>query len=392
MKFKPIPEHGPDQRAQAIAGELERRIVHGLALQWEAEVGALGAGYRQYMRPPSFALSDTTRRLGSWNRGRRLITISKSFACSRPWLAVRDVLRHEIAHQLADEALGQPADAPPHGPIFQRACEIVGVDGRAASAFSSLDEMAHGTGSADDRVLARIQKLLALSDSANPHEADTALARASELCARYNVTLLRRDDRRPYQSLCVGVPLLRRSRDNDQLAALLAEYYFVRCVWIQAYVPEKDRLGRALELLGTVDNLHMASYVYDFVQRYIDREWHSFRRSKKLTERQRVDFAVGVLSGFRETLARQRAGMAAADPESVALIVRDDPALEDYVQRRHPRLRRRRRGQRQMDPGAALEGLRRGRALVVHKPVAAGTDAPTSPLLLSAPRAAPRRV
>src|SRR5687768_1983509 len=111
------------------------------------------------LKPPVFALTNTTRRLGQWTRATRTLELARTLLLLRPWLEVTSVLEHEMAHQYVDEVLGV-RDEPPHGPTFGRVCKERGIDARAAGVpIASTSDIA------EDRVLERIRKLLALAGS-----------------------------------------------------------------------------------------------------------------------------------------------------------------------------------------------------------------------------------
>ena len=46
-----------------------------------------------------------TSRLGQWSPARREICLSRQLVENHPWDEIREVLRHETAHQLADAVL-----------------------------------------------------------------------------------------------------------------------------------------------------------------------------------------------------------------------------------------------------------------------------------------------
>ena len=106
--------------------ELERLIVRGLACEWDEAWAALGPPVRSRLRRPLFALQDFKRRWGAWSRDRQEISLSRALALNHDWGDVRDVLLHEMAHQLADQAL-EGLSEPPHGPAFHTACGMLGA-------------------------------------------------------------------------------------------------------------------------------------------------------------------------------------------------------------------------------------------------------------------------
>ena len=357
--------------------DLERRILHGIAREWELAIAWLPHTLTATLRPPHFALLDMGACWGRWTGGgRREMAFSRDLVLNHSWDAVTDVLRHELAHQLADECLGG-AGEPVHGPTFHRACGLLGANPCASAGFVPLDTRVFSGSEphAADALLLRIRKLLALAQSPNPHEAERAMRKAHDLIARYNVDLLQQDTQRQFVSVFLGRPGLRHSREEHRLADLLQEYYFVRSIWASAYVLEKGRMGRVLEISGTVENVRVAHYIYDFVRRHLAAEWEQYRQNSSVIHGDRSFFAVGLLTGFAEKLRAQRAQRTPAPPasESRAVVKLQDPQLNAYFAERFPRTVRGRSNYRAPDSQAFEEGRSRGRVLVIHRGVEAGS-------------------
>jgi hypothetical protein len=91
------------------------------------------------------------------------------------------------------------------------------------------------------------------------------MTKAHELIARHNIELNRHEDRRQFISIFIGSPALRHPREDYHLANLLQDYYFISGIWVSAYVIKKAKMGRVLEISGTMQNLKIAEYVHDFI-------------------------------------------------------------------------------------------------------------------------------
>ncbi len=348
--------------------ELERRVLRGLALEWEAALWVLPAGLRDAMRPPMFTLKNLKSRLGTWDGARREIALSLDLVFRHSWDSVREVLRHETAHQLAEEVL-RGRQEPPHGPAFREACRLLGADPRASAELRPLDQVCQPESRPwGDRRIERARKLLALAGSPNRHEAEAAMAKAHEMVLKYNLDLLEARAPREYVSLFALEPRLRHPIEHYHLAGLLQDFYFVRCVWPRAFVLEKARMGRALEISGTVQNVRLAGYVCDFVRRFIDREWAEYNRDRRLDRFRKSDFAIGIVKGFRSRLEKQVESRGSArGPRSASLVLLRDPQLEEHIACRYPRLVSVRRRGGMSDPAVLRAGVRAGRRLVLHK-------------------------
>lgn len=348
--------------------ELERRIVYGLACEWDRAVGMLAADCHGKMRLPLLALRDLRGRLGSWSAEKREIAISRDLALNHPWDSVREVLLHEMGHQFRDEVFQEKKESP-HGPCFQKACGLLRANPRASGRYETLDErLRHGRNDPRDHLMVRIKKLLALAESRNRHEAESAMAKAHELIIRYNVEQVSIMEGREFTSVFLGDPALRHSLEHYYVAHLLQDFYFVRGVWISAFVLRKGKMGRVLEISGLAENIKLAVYVFECVHRYIESQWAQYSLGRRLSLRRRTDFAVGIIDGFRSKLNE---GMQAAEKKTgtSALVVMEDPSLAGYIRCRYPHLVTINRGGAYVDEGVKRDGERLGRTLVISRPL-----------------------
>ncbi|HWR98879.1 MAG TPA: DUF2786 domain-containing protein [Candidatus Methanoperedens sp.] len=346
---------------QAERIDLERDILLGLAAEWEEAVARLSRAQRARLRRPQFALAESGGRLGVWDPGRGEIRVSRRFVLGRGWDEVRELLRHEAAHQVADEALGGRGETA-HGPAFREACRLLGAHPGASGDFVPLAERIAGeTDARQARVSARVRKLLALAASSNRHEAELALLRAREYARRHRVDA--GAEGRAFVSVFAGVPGLRHGRDEYQLAALVSAAWEVYAIWVPAWVVGRGRMGTALELSGEPAQVRLAGYAHDFVRRHVATEWERYARDRRLGARRRLDFACGVIEGFRGKL--ERAGKSPSAGEAVVRTGRD-PRLATYLAARYPRRTTIRRGGGRVDPRVHREGVRAGERLVLR--------------------------
>src|SRR3954471_6912877 len=147
------------EKISSLSATLEAALLRQLGETW-AEINQ--NHFRRRLRRPVFGLSDAAR-LGAWIGARRMLELSRALVLEQPWGVVREVLKHEMAHQFVDEVLGID-DQTAHGPAFEALCRQHGIDASASGLPS-----AHGS---DSTVLRRIARLLALAASPNVHEAE----------------------------------------------------------------------------------------------------------------------------------------------------------------------------------------------------------------------------
>ncbi|HKI50090.1 MAG TPA: DUF2786 domain-containing protein, partial [Desulfobacteria bacterium] len=176
------------------------------------------------------------------------------------------------------------------------------------------------------------------------------------------VTLERERD---FVSLFLGKPGLRHFREVHRLAVLLNDFYYVFSIWESAYVIEKGKMGRVLEISGTEKNVKIASYVYEFVNYFIDSQWRVYNRNRGLNRYRRTDFALGILKGFDAKLKAQSRERAVKT--GYGLIKVDDPQLERYKAYRYPCIRKNRGGAVREDVTVRKDGERIGNKLIISK-------------------------
>jgi hypothetical protein len=310
--------------------------------------------FRSQLKRPIFELTQGEGNLGEWSRLHRTIRLQAKMVYTEPWAVMLEVLKHEMAHQYAHEALGA-IDEPPHGPAFRRACEMMGIDPAASGPVKvSADE---------DRTLRRVTKLLALAESPNQHEAEAAAAAAQRLMLQYNIGAPPAD----HSFRHLGEVSARLLEADRWLANILDKHFFVSAIWVPSYDMQTHKEGRVLEICGTAPNLELAAYVYDFLKRTAARLWASLKASGQLVGNDKQRFIAGLMRGFYEKL------------EASAIVCREeglvwvgDPALDAWFSRRHPRVTRKKYGGNSQTP-AYEAGREHGRELVLHKPVAGST-------------------
>jgi hypothetical protein len=317
---------------------------------------------------PLFSLRDVKKRWGYWSGEKREISLSRALVLDHSWDAVREVLLHEMAHQMAEEVLGAHHE-PPHGPQFQLACHLLRADPKASGNYRPLDErIFRETSPASDKMLLRVKKLLALAESPDRHEADAAMAKAHELIAKYNIDQWKREEDRDLASVFLGQPALRHFPEDYSLTNLLLAFYFVGGIWVSAYVPTKGKMGRVLEISGTLPNIKLAHYVYDFVRQFIRSQWTTYNHDQGLNRHRQTDFALGIIEGFRLKLESTRAERK-KNSNPFTLLKMEDPFLKKYFSYRYPHTAKVRAGNSLRDIKVIKDGRNVGKNLVVFKAI-----------------------
>jgi hypothetical protein len=343
-----------------LSAALEAALLRALATTWD-EINQNHFGGR--LRRPVLALHEGDARLGLWNGGRRTLSLGRPLVLERPWGVVREVLKHEMAHQWVEEGLGL-LDQPAHGPAFEAICRKLGIDAAASGLPAAGPD-----GTEPHPVLRRITRLLALAASPNLHEAEAAMKQAQRLMLKHNIDANVAAAERGFGFRHLGTPRRRIDASEQILASILADHFFVEVIWVPSYLPAEGREGRVLEVCGTLANLEVAAWVHGFLLETAERLWREHRRAERLPgDRERRRYLLGVMMGFDERLA---AG--AAQSRQEGLVWLGDPELGAYLRQRYPR--RAGGGRIGFHRTEAYEhGRRAGRDIILRKPVHTQTD------------------
>ncbi len=362
------------------ASEIGDRLRSAWLQQLQREYDNICFQYRLTLQAPVFELTNSSMILGSWNGSYRLLSLSAHLIAASPWAVTIQVLKHEMAHQICWEYFSSNDGG--HGKYFQQACAMVGLSGdfcRAkADCSGSPPEEAACAGPQTEqgrKVLARVEKLLALAASDNEHEAALAMQRAGEILLRYNLQLPT-SGQEEYEHRCLNTGRRRMPGHLREICALLQDFFPVRVVCGSTYEPLGDVQVRTIELLGRPENVAVAEHCYIFLTRKMDVLWQENRKQFAGGGlRARNSYFHGLLAGFREKLKAsalpQGKGTAfgAQESSSAQLIVQSDNGLDAFVNATFPRLHKKRGRTRNLHGEAYRKALATGRLLVLHRVV-----------------------
>jgi hypothetical protein len=346
-----------DADTEQLTAKLEAALVRELHAAWRQ---LNDAHFRGALVPPTLEMVPTRATLGRWVPATRTVEISRPLVLERPWGVVVEVLKHEMAHQYVHEVLHETSETP-HGAAFRDACARLGVDARASGVPDAVGDPAQA---AQEKVVERIARLLALAESPNRHEAEAAMAAAQRLMLKHNLDAVHAGSSRRYAFLHLGRPTGRVAEHERLVAMILGKYFFVEAIWVPVYRPLEGKRGSVLEVCGTESNLSIAEYAHGFLLGTAERLWAEHRKARGLTgDRDRRAYLSGVMTGFADKLAKQD-----ATSRSEGLVWVKDGDLTSFLRRRHPYVRHvRHAGQRRT--GAWADGREAGRRIVLHRPV-----------------------
>ena len=135
----------------------------------------------------------------------------------------------------------------------------------------------------------------------------------------------------------LGIPTARVSEAERLLANILIEHFFVDAIWVPVWRPLEQMRGTVLEIVGSTQNLELASYVHAFLTDTAQRLFKKHQRDTGLrSNKDRKKFLAGVMLGFQEKLKAQ-----AVENKKEGLVWIKDGNLEEFYRRRHPRVSQR---------------------------------------------------
>jgi len=324
-------------------------------------------------KKPSIIFKDMAGHLGTYSHSLVEITLATDFVKNYSWFDVVDVFRHEMAHMATDfmkEIVGTTETS--HGDLFNMVCKKLSADPAARTAYVPLSERIEtDVNDGYDSIKAKVEKLFSLATSSNKNEADAAMFKAHQIMEKYNVDEIQENQDRGFNSIYLGDVLLKRKRADRKLYALLQDFYFVKCIWVQAYDFNKGKRGLIIEASGTKSNLKIAQYVFYFIKNFIDREWKKYRASDDYFPGDRKDhFADGIVRGFYDKLEDQRdQAQEEIDPGTRSLVVTEDTLLNEYYSTRHPHIVNSSATGFINRSQSYYEGLDKGKSLTINKGV-----------------------
>lgn len=235
-----------------------------------------------------------------------------------------------------------------------------------------------------DRIIERIQKLLALSTSSNPHEAALAAAKAQALLFRHNLSMA---TVQAGMSGSGGSPYVVDRYDlggstnwRRMLLGAVARNNFCRAVWYRG--------TRDVGIVGEPHNIAAVQYLYEFLMREIrrlaDRAWEEGGYARR-GERERTwkrSFYFGAVQTVSERLAAQREADARADTASLALTVVKDRELDEAYRQHFGAAGKARKAVVRSTTGYAA-GVRAARKIALNRPLGEAQRAAERELLPS---------
>ncbi len=342
--------------------------IKALHAEWDFIKCRLPNALRQRLFRPLIELNRQLPCWGRWQKSpKRLLELKTELLLFHPWYAVLEVFRHEIAHQVVEECFPNLTE-PPHGPKFREICLKLGSNPAASGTCTPLDQRVFSEEeeglSEESRLVVKVRKLLALSQSANQHEAGQALLKARKLIEKHELSIDETHSSEEFYAVAIGKPVSRRDIVQIIISNILQDFYQIMIIWSDVPNLNTEQYQKILMVHGTKSNIKIAAYAYDCIMQQIDQAWNRFSLNGTHTKSGRMgkrDFAVGLLSGFRKALEKQQPEL-----EIRALVLKRRARLEEFYHQLYPSIRKTSTRGPQCDTALLREGEKVGRTIVLH--------------------------
>lgn len=231
--------------------------------------------------------------LGAYHHDTKTITLSPRLVTMKQEV-IDEILLHELAHYFQFLKYNRRSKyLQSHGKEFKEMCAYIGIEDSAKMNLKNTNEEAKAS-LKEEGLLAKVEKLLALGESSNEAESQSAIAKANDLIQKYNLQYIGRDIDTVYQKTVYTGKT--RGAIPSAIANLCSELFDVHPVW--------GRFGDpvSLEFNGTEEKVEVASYVFEFVQLEVERFYKRARKEHGLSGRTaKINYIEGLLKAYIES-------------------------------------------------------------------------------------------
>lgn len=324
--------------------------------------------WRGFLYPLHFVVFEDPSKLGFFHAGSYQIGLHKKLMYLAKDEVIENILRHELAHfytfLLHGESFHQLL---PHGEEFKSTCKKFLWGPEISSAYSIIEKenMASPHSDEFEKIKSKIEKLLALSQSENPHEAEAATIKANSYLVKYNLKHLNIsvDD--------LGETVVLSAYSAKRLNAIINGLYDILQYFHVQPVLNRNKEGVSLDIVGSRLNVEIAHYMANFIVNEFENLWlltkkkHQFKGIKK-----KNSYLLGLAKGLSEKLRLERQHLKASDHGKDLMVLENQ--LMTRVQLAFPRLSRQQSSQASLDHDALMKGKSDGRNMKLRPGVSQG--------------------
>lgn len=212
----------------------------------------------------------------------------------------------------------------------------------------------------DKKITERIKKLLALANSDNEHEANSAMAKANKLMLENSISMdeMNRDAEYCKEQLEVQ---FRVPPEEEWVRPILSQFFKVD--FVTRKTPGKS--PNVVFILGSDTNVEIAKYVRDFLMKTYKSLFVSYRKKTGCHVSSKKSFYYGIYTGLTEKLKEAHKQV---EKEHGLVLSKKDAGLEKYIRDAFDNLRSsKRKASGITDADAVISGESEGRSISINK-------------------------
>lgn len=202
-----------------------------------------------------------------------------------------DIIRHELAHYMIFIQYG--TTTTPHGAPFKEFCLQMGWGEEVYKASTCLDGGQEVVNIEESSILRKIQKLMALSKSSNPNEAEQAIIKSRQLLLKHHMDSKYIGGEAEEKMILKRI--LKQKKENAKMRSIasILQTFFVNTVY------HRSEDHTYLEILGSADNIEIAEYVACVLQNELENLWYHAKKYAHLHGTiAKNSFFLGIAKGY----------------------------------------------------------------------------------------------
>ena len=228
-----------------------------------------GENYSKVTFSPNLMTEDGTKSLGyleDFGYMKRIFLSEELLSEAVSYETLKEVAGHEFAHYIDSCIYGNLG----HGATFKSICKVLGIENDQAAIKHSLTQAAKTSS-----VLEKVKKLLALSESSNMNEAQSALLKAKELMREYGITERENSTEKIYR-----VVLAEYKAYTAEISTLVTLAQKISNCWILlSYQTRGIENIKVVYAHGTKTECEIASYIYDYLQKELKTQYATAKKN-----------------------------------------------------------------------------------------------------------------
>lgn len=239
-----------------------------------------------------------------------------------------NIIRHELAHYMTFIAHGPEIIC--HGSLFHDFCRQMNWNEEVSRASICLESKCELPNKEEHQILRKVRKIMALSSSSNPHEAEVAIMKSRQLLLTHNIEMqsfIEENEERIFIKR-----IMQQKREDAKMRAIskILETFFVNVVY------RKGTGFICLEIIGEAVNIEIAEYVADVLQKDFETLWVQAKKMAQLKGMiAKNSFFLGIAKGYCEKIGVLKKEYSAATTHSLIAL---ENKLKIAKEKIYPRL------------------------------------------------------